>query len=107
MIWFVVYCSGGRVTPSNWREKEVYNFGMARKDLPAWMHMLRRRLRGGPKRNIGLKDVIELVDNDSVAPSSSHRGSPDDVFGLETRVQRSGQADTDHQSPYELGPANR
>ncbi|KAI2619078.1 xanthine/uracil permease family protein-like protein [Hypomontagnella submonticulosa] len=77
MIWVVVRLTNGRVTPSNWHEKEVYDWGMGTRDVPRWMKCIKRKLL--PSRyHDEHKDGVELVDNDSAlnaATDSSSRGN--------------------------------
>ncbi|OTB05234.1 hypothetical protein M426DRAFT_57254 [Hypoxylon sp. CI-4A] len=78
MIWIVVKLTNGRVTPSNWHEKEVYDWGLGARDVPGWIKFLRRRVLPARLQTGYAKDGVELVDNDSAmnAPTdSSSRGN--------------------------------
>lgn len=77
MIWVVVQLTGGRVTPSNWQEKEVYDWGLGARDLPGWLKGLKKMMPDHLQASIR-KDGVELVDNDSAmnaATDSSSRGN--------------------------------
>lgn len=69
MIWLVVYLTQGRVTPCNWHEKEVYNWGMGKKDMPAWMRILgskiSRKRASESDGDSSRKDAVELVETDT------------------------------------------
>lgn len=81
MIWLVVYASGGKVIPSSWHDKEVYSFGMSKKDIPSWMVAVRRKVLGKIDGDSDSKDVVELVDNDNSARNStrtSHMASEEE-----------------------------
>jgi AGZA family xanthine/uracil permease-like MFS transporter len=78
MIWLVVYLTQGRVTPSNWHEKEVYNWGMGKRDMPTWMRILGSKMTRKQASDIGRKDAVELVDTDSTARNSSQNCSAED-----------------------------
>ncbi|KAK8856434.1 xanthine/uracil permease family protein-like protein [Apiospora arundinis] len=73
MIWMVVYLTDGRVVPSNWEEKEVYHFGMGKKDVPKWMMFIRNKILSKGRRVEEPKVGVELVDNVSSAGRSSSR----------------------------------
>lgn len=76
MIWFVVFVSGGTIVPSNWHEKEVFNWGMSKKEVPKWLRRIQRKLGGDRvSRIIHRKDVVELVDTGSTSRDSSRHGS--------------------------------
>ncbi|KAI1319185.1 xanthine/uracil permease family protein-like protein [Xylariaceae sp. FL0255] len=62
LIWAVVRSTEGRVTPANWHEKEVYSFGLGRRDVPAWIRFIHRKLGGRQDSEVVRKDGIELVD---------------------------------------------
>ncbi|GAP87583.2 putative inner membrane protein yieg [Rosellinia necatrix] len=87
MIWVVVKLTKGRVTPANWQEKEVYSFGIGRRDMPNWMRFVRRKLFGEHTARGVRKDGIELVDCDSTinhgSRSASAEGKP--MQALSTR----------------------
>ncbi|CAJ2508103.1 Uu.00g092890.m01.CDS01 [Anthostomella pinea] len=78
MIWMVVYLTGSRVTPSNWQEKEVYNWGMGKRDVPGWMMFVRRKFTGEPAGKPNPKNVVELVDCDSTINHGSRSASAED-----------------------------
>lgn len=81
MIWVVVYASGGRVLPSSWNDKEVYSFGMSKKDIPSWMLAVRRKVLGKMDGDSDSKDVVELVDNEGSVRNStrtSHMASSEE-----------------------------
>lgn len=71
MIWMVVKLTGGRVTPANWQEKEVYSFGVGRRDMPNWMQFIYRKLFGEHPTGGVRKDGIELADCDSTINHAS------------------------------------
>lgn len=78
MIWSVVKLTGGKVTPSNWHEKEVYDWGLGARDLPGWVRYLQRNVLPARFQTDGRKDGVELVDNDSAihgATDTSSRGN--------------------------------
>ncbi|XXH00439.1 hypothetical protein Hte_006784 [Hypoxylon texense] len=80
MIWSVVKLTGGRVTPSNWHEKEVYDWGLGTGDLPGWVRYLQRNVIPARFQTDGRNDGVELADNDSVvkihgATDTSSRGN--------------------------------
>lgn len=79
MIWLVVYLSKGQITPSNWQEKEVYNWGMARRDVPAWMRAVKKTIARKRKEQASKKDVVELVDNDSAILAHAPHSDPADL----------------------------
>ncbi|KAL7625551.1 hypothetical protein AAE478_004771 [Parahypoxylon ruwenzoriense] len=94
MIWVVVQLSGGRVTPSNWHEKEVYNWGLGARDVPGWVKAIRQKIQPSHSRlDDERKDGVELVDNDSAMDAtiktSSRGGSAEDkdVHILESQSQ--------------------
>jgi AGZA family xanthine/uracil permease-like MFS transporter len=97
MIWSVVHLSDGRVTPANWHDKEIYNWGVGKKDMPTWMRWiwkmvpLRRR-----QSMIGRKNVVELVDNDSTIRNSSHHGSSDKGDDIMLESQDHQRQDPEH-----------
>ncbi|KAI0881135.1 xanthine/uracil permease family protein-like protein [Annulohypoxylon maeteangense] len=81
MIWVVVRLTKGRVVPSNWHEKEVYDWGMASRDVPGWMKSIQRRILPTRFHIDDTKDDVELVDNDSAinaANSISRSNSAED-----------------------------
>lgn len=78
MIWLVVYISDGSVVPSNWNEKEVYHWGMGKKDVPKWMLWLWDNILRRGRRGEEHKVAVELVDNDSAGRSNSRNGSTED-----------------------------
>ncbi|KAI0021866.1 xanthine/uracil permease family protein-like protein [Xylariomycetidae sp. FL0641] len=78
MIWLVVKMTSGRVTPSNWHEKEVYHWGLARRDVPGWIKYIRRKLVGDDATEIARKDGVELVDCDSTLNHGSRSPSAED-----------------------------
>ncbi|KAI1768707.1 xanthine/uracil permease family protein-like protein [Hypoxylon sp. FL1150] len=81
MIWSVVKLTGGRVTPSNWHEKEVYDWGLGARVLPGWVRYFQRNVLPARFQPDGRKDGVELVDNDSAihgADSSSRGNSAED-----------------------------
>ncbi|KAH8652498.1 permease family-domain-containing protein [Xylariales sp. PMI_506] len=78
MIWVVVVSTGGRVTPANWHQKEVYNWSMRKQDMPEWMKKLGQKLSSKHRSIMGRGDVVELVDTDSTLRNSSHNGSAED-----------------------------
>ena len=71
MIWVVVYASGGKVLPSSWHDKEVYSFGMSKKDIPSWMLAVRHKVLGKIDGESDSKDVVELVDNEGSVRNSA------------------------------------
>jgi adenine/guanine/hypoxanthine permease len=73
MIWFVVFLSGGRIEPANYEEKEVYNFGFGRRDLPAWAKIMRRKVRRRGSLAINTKHAVDVPDNDSTIHNGSSR----------------------------------
>lgn len=77
MIWGIVKLTGGRVTPSNWHEKEVYDWGLGSRDLPGWVSYLQRNVLPARFHPDGRKDGVELVDNDSAihGADTSSRGN--------------------------------
>ncbi|KAK8046150.1 hypothetical protein PG996_014214 [Apiospora saccharicola] len=78
MIWLVVYISDGRVVPSNWNEKEVYHWGMSKKDVPTWILFIRDKVIRRGRRDEEHKVAVELVDNDSAGRGNSRNGSTED-----------------------------
>lgn len=78
MIWIVVKLTNGRVTPSNWQEKEVYSFGFGRRDMPTWMRFIRRKFFGEHPTGGVRKDGIELADCDSTMDHASRSASAED-----------------------------
>jgi adenine/guanine/hypoxanthine permease len=75
MIWGVVKLTSGKVTPANWHEKEVYSFGLGRRDLPWWVQFIRRKLFGEHITEVVQKDGIELADCDSTINHGSRSAS--------------------------------
>ncbi|KAI1133849.1 xanthine/uracil permease family protein-like protein [Hypoxylon sp. FL0543] len=96
MIWVVVRLTNNRVTPSNWQEKEVYDWGMGARDLPQWMKCLRRKCLPARFQPDAAKDGVELVDNDSavhaVTDASSRSNSADGE--KEVRIEHSQRGTT-------------
>ncbi|OTA94357.1 hypothetical protein M434DRAFT_10748 [Hypoxylon sp. CO27-5] len=81
MIWAVVKLTNDRVTPSNWHEKEVYDWGMGARTLPGWLKCLQRKVLPTRFQTDETKDGVELVDNDSAmnaATDSSSRSNSDE-----------------------------
>ncbi|KAI1436018.1 xanthine/uracil permease family protein-like protein [Xylaria sp. CBS 124048] len=74
MIWMVVNLTNGKVTPANWEEKEVYSFGLAKRDFPLWARFIRRKLFGEPATE-DRKDGMELADCDSTINHGSRSAS--------------------------------
>ncbi|KAI0124376.1 permease family-domain-containing protein [Xylariales sp. AK1849] len=100
MIWLVVHLTDGKVTPANWHDKEVYNWGMSKRDMPGWMRKLGKRFSG--KRDSGVvcrKVIVELVDNDSTIRNSSQNGSSKDTatIVLDSRHQHGPERDPTYQ----------
>ncbi|KAI0396152.1 hypothetical protein F5Y17DRAFT_420522, partial [Xylariaceae sp. FL0594] len=75
MIWAVVKLTSGKVTPANWHEKEVFSFGLGRRELPGWMRFIRRKLFGEHVTEEVRKDGIELADCDSTINHGSRSAS--------------------------------
>lgn len=78
VIWLVVKSTGGRVVPSNYNEKEVYDWGLGG-GLPGWMKFLKGKMIPSRFQSSERKSAVELVDNDSAmnaARESSSRGNP-------------------------------
>jgi adenine/guanine/hypoxanthine permease len=76
MIWAVVHFSGGRVLPLDYKLKEVYNWGMGKKDMPTWMLRLEEKIfRKRQPASPSQKDVVELVDVANVDVSSTRNSS--------------------------------
>ncbi|KAI1487505.1 xanthine/uracil permease family protein-like protein [Biscogniauxia mediterranea] len=78
MVWVVVQGSNGRITPSNWHEKEVYHWGLGKKDIPSWMRYIRRKIVGESEEDLARKQGVELGDCDSTINNGSHTASADD-----------------------------
>ncbi|KAI1853547.1 hypothetical protein JX265_004122 [Neoarthrinium moseri] len=78
MIWVVVYLSGGRIVPANYEQKEVYNWGMGKKDMPTWMRKLGNAVSGKRQSISESKEAVDLVDTDSTIRNSSQHGSGED-----------------------------
>ncbi|KAI1505873.1 xanthine/uracil permease family protein-like protein [Biscogniauxia marginata] len=78
MIWIIVKCSNGRTTPSNWHEKEVYNWGMGKKDIPLWMRFVRKKILGETDADVTQKEGLELGDCDSIINNRSRSASAED-----------------------------
>ncbi|KAI1098240.1 xanthine/uracil permease family protein-like protein [Jackrogersella minutella] len=100
MIWVVVRLSNDRVTPSNWHEKEVYDWGMGSRDVPGWMKSLKRKVLPARFQTDDAKDGVELVDNDSamnaatnsISRSNSAEDQKDEEHVVESRPQARVQA---------------
>ncbi|KAI0407480.1 xanthine/uracil permease family protein-like protein [Xylaria palmicola] len=92
MIWMVVKLTNGRVTPANWQEKEVYSFGLGRRDTPAWVRFIHRKLSFGHATGGVRKDGIELADCDSTINHGSRSASAE---GDQIRVLRPHHMDCD------------
>ncbi|KAI1079301.1 xanthine/uracil permease family protein-like protein [Whalleya microplaca] len=75
MIWAVVRLTDGRITPSNWDEKEVYSWGLGKRDVPGWLRVIRKKFGRGRSMDDSRKDGVELVDNDSAINSTINTGS--------------------------------
>ncbi|KAI1812235.1 xanthine/uracil permease family protein-like protein [Poronia punctata] len=75
MIWSVVKLTGGKVTPANWQDKEVYHFGFGRQDLPGWARFIHRKIFGEHITEVVRKDGIELADCDSTINHGSRSAS--------------------------------
>ncbi|KAI8627711.1 xanthine/uracil permease family protein-like protein [Xylariaceae sp. FL1651] len=86
MIWAVVKLTSGRVTPANWQEKEVYSFGLGRRDLPTWVRFIRRKLFGEHITEVVRKEGIELADCDSTINHGSRSAS---AQGKQPQIQPS------------------
>ncbi|KAI1645718.1 permease family-domain-containing protein [Daldinia loculata] len=83
MIFFIVWVTKGRVIPSNWHEKEVYDWGLGARDIPSWMKRVAGKVMPGRFQfeTNSQKGDVELVDNDSVmnaATETSSRGHSDE-----------------------------
>lgn len=78
MIWAVVHFTSGRVTPTDYHMKEVYNWGMGKRDMPTWMLKLEQLLSRHRSTSDSHKDVVELVDTGSTIRNSSHNSSATD-----------------------------
>ena len=90
MIWAVVYLSGHRIEPSNYEDKEVYRWGMTKRDLPRWIRFIRKVVFRRGDSVDHTKDDIDIADNDSTIHNGSSRlGSADnkDVFALSERTR--------------------
>ncbi|KAI1342236.1 xanthine/uracil permease family protein-like protein [Xylariaceae sp. FL0016] len=85
MIWTVVQLTNGRVTPSNWAEKEVYRFGMGRTDIPSWMTYVHRKVSGSTDTEVARKEALELVDCDSTINHGSRSGSAEGKEAMPSR----------------------
>ncbi|KAI1468927.1 permease family-domain-containing protein [Daldinia caldariorum] len=87
MIFFIVWATKGRVTPSNWEEKEVYDWGLGSRDVPRWMKRVARKVMPGRFETNSQKDAVELVDNESAmnagTDTSSRRHSGDEHKDLD------------------------
>lgn len=75
MIWTVVKLTNGKVTPANWHEKEVYSWGLGKRDLPIWIRFIRRKFFGDHVTEVVRKDGIELADCDSTINHGSRSAS--------------------------------
>lgn len=78
MIWTVVHFTNGRITPTNYEEKEVYNWAMNKKDMPKWMRKIANQITGNDMLDDGHRQAVELVDSDSTIRNSSHTSSAED-----------------------------
>ncbi|ORY71783.1 xanthine/uracil permease family protein-like protein [Pseudomassariella vexata] len=107
MIWVVVHLTGGRVTPSNWNEKEVYNWGMGKRDMPRWMRILAQKMTGRNNQDFEQKDAVEMVDTESSTvrtasqhgssePPGSPRGATQEHFGTAITSSQGQEADRTH-----------
>ncbi|KAI8958549.1 permease family-domain-containing protein [Daldinia sp. FL1419] len=75
MIFFVVWASRGRITPSNWHEKEVYNWGLGSRDIPNWMKRIAGKVMPSRFETNSQKGAVELVDNDSAMNAATEISS--------------------------------
>ncbi|TRX92976.1 hypothetical protein FHL15_006114 [Xylaria flabelliformis] len=92
MIWAVVQFTSGRVTPANWQSKEVYSFGLGKRDMPAWVRFVRRRFFPDHATEGIRKDGIELADCDSTINHGSRSASAE---GKQIQVLRPHHMDYD------------
>ncbi|KAI0472156.1 xanthine/uracil permease family protein-like protein [Xylariaceae sp. FL0804] len=86
MIWIVVRATGGKVTPANWQEKEVYNFGMGKRDIPGWLKWIRKRVYGENPQEPGRKETVDLADGDSTINQASQGSRSASAEGKEMQV---------------------
>jgi AGZA family xanthine/uracil permease-like MFS transporter len=98
MIWIVVKLTGERVTPANWQDKEVYNFGLGKRDMPGWAQFIRRKFFGEHVTEVVRKDGIELADCDSTINHGSRNASAE---GKQMQVLPSGRPRPRHMD-YDL-----
>ncbi|KAH8161366.1 hypothetical protein CIB48_g6879 [Xylaria polymorpha] len=82
----------GRVTPANWQSKEVYSFGVGKRDMPAWMRFVRHKLFPDHATGGIRKDGIELADCDSTINHGSRSASAE---GKQIQVLRPHHMDYD------------
>ncbi|KAI0201032.1 xanthine/uracil permease family protein-like protein [Astrocystis sublimbata] len=95
MIWAVVQFTSGKVTPANWESKQVYSFGMAKRDMPFWVRFIRCKLFPDRPTEGIRKDGIELGDCDSTINHGSRSASAE---GNQIQVLRPHHIDYDHPS---------
>ncbi|KAI5924640.1 xanthine/uracil permease family protein-like protein [Camillea tinctor] len=98
MVWIVVQCSNGRIIPANWYEKEVYNWGMGKKDVPSWMGYIRRKVLGESEEDLTRKQGVELGDCDSTINAGSNSASADDK-GTQEAITRCRSPQTNYNLP--------
>lgn len=100
MIWTVVHFSNGKITPTNYHEKEVYNWAMGKRDMPTWMRKIAEKISFHRQSEIGRKETVDLADTDSTIRNSSQNGSAEgkDAIMLEPNPQH---RHTGHSSAYQ------